>query len=70
MFEHPQDSCASDLKVDMGKRNLYARFVPHYLTPEQYKDRVTLCQVIIVMADADKTFFIKVIVGDETWCIS
>jgi len=69
IFEHTQDPCASDLKVDMGKRNLCARFVAHYLTPEQNKDRVTLCLGIIVLADADKIFFIKVIVGKVTWCI-
>jgi len=46
------------LKEDMGKRNLCARSVPHFLTPEQREDRVTSCQDIIAMADADK-FFLK-----------
>jgi len=44
------------------------RFVPRSLTPEQREDRVTSCQDIIAMADADKHFFNKIIVGDETWC--
>jgi hypothetical protein len=56
------------LKEDLGKRKLCARFVPHSLTPEQREDRVTSCQDIIVMADADKNFFNKIIGGDETWC--
>jgi len=45
------------LKEDLGKRKLCARFVPHSLTPEQREDRVTSCQEIIAMADADKNFF-------------
>jgi len=45
-------------------------FVPHSLTPEQTEDRVTSCQDIIAMADADKKFFNKIIMGDETWCFA
>jgi len=45
------------LKGDLGKRKLCAGFVPHCLTPEQREDRVTSCQDIIAMADADKIFF-------------
>jgi hypothetical protein len=44
-------------RKDLGKRKLYARFVPHSLTPEQREDRVTSCQDIIAMADADEIFF-------------
>ena len=58
------------LKEDLGKRKLCAGFVPHSLTPEQREDRVTSCQDIIVMADADKSFFNKIITGDETWCFA
>ena len=54
----------------MGKRNLCARFVPHFLTPEQREDRVTSCQDIIAMADADKNIFNNIITGDETWCFT
>ena len=56
------------LKVDLGKRKLCARFVPHCLTPEQREDRATSCHDIIAMADADKLFFNKIITEDETWC--
>jgi hypothetical protein len=45
------------LKEDLGKRKLRARFVPHVLTLERREDRVTSCQDIIAMADADKLFF-------------
>ena len=56
------------LKEDLGKRKLCARFVPHCVTPEQREDRVTSCQDIIAMADADKNFLNNIIRGDETWC--
>jgi len=58
------------LKEDLGKRKLCARFVPHSLTPEQREDQVTSCQDIIAMADADKNFFNKIIMEDETWCFA
>jgi histone-lysine N-methyltransferase SETMAR len=44
------------LKEDLEKRKLCARFVPHSLTPEQRKNRVTSCQNIIAIADADNFF--------------
>jgi hypothetical protein len=40
------------------------------LTPEQREDQVTSCQDIITKADADKFFFNKIIMGDETWCFA
>jgi hypothetical protein len=58
------------LEEDLGKRKLCAHFVPHSLTPEQREDRVTSCQNIIMKADADKTFFNKIIIRDETWCFN
>jgi hypothetical protein len=56
------------LKEDLGKTKLCANFVPHSWTPQQREDRVTSCQDIIAMADADKNFFNKIITGDEIWC--
>jgi len=58
------------LKEDLGKRKLCAHFVPRSLTPEQRKYRVTSCQDIIVMADADNIFFNKIITDEETWCFA
>ena len=55
------------LKEDMGKRKFCARFVPHFLTPEQREDRVISCQDIIAMADADKNFLNKIITEEEAW---
>ena len=58
------------LKEDLGKRKLCARFVPHSFTPEQREDRVTSCQDIIAISDAEKKFLNKFITGDETWCFA
>jgi len=44
------------LKEGLGKRKLYVRFVPHFLTPEQRECWVTSCQDIIAMVDADNIF--------------
>jgi hypothetical protein len=55
---------------DLGKRNLYARFVPHPLTPEQREDRVTSCQDIIAMAGYRQKNFNKIITVVETWCFA
>ena len=49
------------LKEDLEKRKLCARFVPHSLTLEQREDRVTSCQDIIAMADADEKFLTKLL---------
>jgi len=49
------------LKEDLGKRKLCARFVLHSLTPEQREDRVTSCQDIIAMADADNISLTKLL---------
>jgi hypothetical protein len=49
------------VKEDLGKRKLCARFIPHSLTPEQREDRVTSCQDIIAMADADRNFLTKLL---------
>ena len=58
------------LKEYLGNSKLCASFVPHSLTPEQRVDRVTSCQDIITMADADKIFFNEVITGEDTWCFA
>jgi hypothetical protein len=70
IFEHPQDCSSSDCERGFGKEKVCAGFVPHSLTPEQREDRVTSCEDIITMADADKNFFNKSIMGDETWCFA
>jgi hypothetical protein len=69
-FNFPKTVVLRILKEDLRKRKLYARFVPHSLTPEQTEDRVTLCQDFIAMADADKNVFNKIITGNETWCFA
>ena len=49
------------LEEDLRKRELCARYVPHSLTAAQREDRVTSCQDIIAMADADKNFLTKLL---------
>jgi hypothetical protein len=49
------------LREDLGKRKLCERFVPHSLTSEQRENRVTTCQDIIAIADADKNFLTKLL---------
>jgi hypothetical protein len=66
----PKTAVLQILKEDLGKRKLYARFVPQSLTPEQREDRVTSCQDIIAMPDTDKNFLNKIVTGDETWCFA
>jgi hypothetical protein len=51
-------------KEDFEKRKLCARVVPNSSTPEQREDRVTSCQNVIAMVDADKIFFNKISMGD------
>ena len=69
-FNIPKTVVLRILKDDLGKTKLCAHFVPHSLIPEQREDRDTSCQDIIVMADADKIFFNKIITRDETWCFA
>ena len=66
----PKTVVLQTLKKDLGRRKLCACFVPHSLTPEQREDRVTSCQDIIAMANAEKIFFNKIITADETWCFA
>jgi len=60
-FNFPKAVVLRILKEDLGKRKFGARFVPHSLTPEQREDRVTSCQDIIAMADADNKFLTNLI---------
>jgi hypothetical protein len=67
IFEHPQVLVLWIVKVDFGKTNLCARFVPRSLTADQREDRVTSCQDMIAMADEFKIFFNKITTENETW---
>jgi hypothetical protein len=49
------------LKEDLGKKKLCAGFVLHSLTPEQREDRVTSCQDVSAMTDADTNFLTKLL---------
>jgi len=70
IFEHPQNYSSSDSGGGCGKEKVVFTFYSKFLTPEQREDRVTSCQDIIAMVDADKFFLNKIITGDETWCFA
>jgi len=57
----PKNAVLRILNEDVGKRKLCARFVPHSLTLQQREDRVTSCQDIIAMAEADNIFLTKLL---------
>lgn len=52
----------------LGKSKICAKFVPHFLTPEQKIRRVAASETLIKMADSDPNFLDKIITGDESWC--
>ncbi|KAG5331092.1 SETMR methyltransferase, partial [Acromyrmex heyeri] len=52
----------------LGKSKICAKFVPHFLTPEQKIRRVAASETLIEMADSDPNFLDKIITGDESWC--
>jgi hypothetical protein len=54
----PKTIVLSILKEDLGKRKFCARFVPRSLRLEQREDRVTPCQCIIPMTDANNLLFL------------
>lgn len=56
------------LTIDLGKRKVCARFVPHQLTEDQQIARVAHCRDIIQTAENDPDFLDSIITGDETWC--
>ena len=50
--------------------DLFARFVPLALTPEQKDWRIAACRDLIATADSDPNFFKKTVTGDETRCFA
>jgi len=68
IFEHSQDCSSSDSERGFRKKKVVCTFCSTLLDTWAREDRVTSCQDIIAMADADKNVFNKIITGDETWC--
>jgi hypothetical protein len=58
------------LKVDLGKRKLCARFLPHSLTPELREDPSHILPRYYRDGRSKQAFFNKIITGDETWCFA
>lgn len=55
--------------VDLGKRKLCSKLVPHRLTPEQMQYRLDACGDLIDTADQDRNFLKCIVTGDESWCL-
>ena len=53
--------------IDLGKRRICTRFVPHALTTEQKQECVVYCQDLLLMGQ-DGRFWENIITGNETWC--
>jgi hypothetical protein len=58
IFEHPKDCSSPDSE---RKEEVVCTFCSTFVTPEQREDRVTSCQDIIAMAEADKNFLTKLL---------
>ena len=56
--------------MDLKKRKLCARFVPHALREDQMDDRVVACRDLLDMIDNDDNILDKIITGDESWCFA
>ena len=65
-----RDTVRKIVVVDLRKRKICSRFVPHPLTPEQKDRRISACRDLIAKADSDTHFFKKIVTGDETWCFA
>lgn len=56
------------ITVDLGKRKICARFVPHHLTDDQKLKRVIHSKEMISFAANNPNFTKSIITADETWC--
>ena len=56
------------LKKHLKVRKIYARWIPHLLTDEQKKTRVTMAKKLLKMNPKySKKAFDNIVTGDETW---
>jgi len=63
------ETVSQTVNIDLGKRKICARYVPHNLTTEQKQERVVYCQYLLLMGQ-DERFWENIITGDETWCFA
>ncbi len=56
------------LTEDLVKRNVCARFVPHFLTEDQKAQCIDALKDLIEMAESDEDFLHSIVTGDESWC--
>jgi histone-lysine N-methyltransferase SETMAR len=59
------------LTVELGKKKIAAKWVPHILTEDQLLTRVQLCRLHLRRYWREKDDFLnRIVAGDETWCYS
>ncbi len=69
-FHIDKETISKLITEDLGKEKLCARFVPHVLMSEQWKDRVTSSRNFLQMQGNNPEFFNKIITDDESWCFT
>lgn len=59
------------LTDELGKKKVFAKWVPHLLTPEQKQARVQAAQGFLSRVEREGQHFLhRIITGDETWVFS
>jgi histone-lysine N-methyltransferase SETMAR len=59
------------LTVELGKKKVAAKWVPHILSEEQQEMRVQICRLHLRRFHKEKQSFLdRIVTGDETWCYS
>ncbi|XP_054724253.1 histone-lysine N-methyltransferase SETMAR-like [Uloborus diversus] len=64
----PKSTVHLILTENLGKRKVFARFVPHTLTNDQKHCRVEHYRDMQQAATRDPNFMVNIVTGDETWC--
>jgi hypothetical protein len=54
------------MRDDLGKKNVWAKFVPHLLTPEQKTLHMESCGNFVEMVEKDESVLSKIVTRDET----
>ena len=48
------ETVSQTVNIDLGKRKICARYVPHNLTTEQKQERVVYCQYLLLMGQDER----------------
>lgn len=64
----PKTTVHEILTEILGKKKVCAKFVPHFLTPEQKEQRVNASRDFVQMVTNNPNFLKSIVTGDESWC--